>query len=115
MTVSFERWLGEGEEELGAVADDPAKLLLRPREEARHVLENDQGDVEGVAEADEPRPFDRGVDVEHAGQMIGLVRDDADGAPAEAGEATTRFFAQSAWISKKSPSSTTFLIRRVMS
>ena len=79
--------LGEGEEELGAVPDDPAELLLRAGEEAGDVLEGDERDVEGVAEADEARPLRRGVDVEDAGEEVGLVRDDADRAPAEPREA----------------------------
>ncbi len=61
--------------------DDPAVLLGRPREEARHVDEGQQRDVEGVAEADEARSLDRGVDVEAAGEDRGLVRHDADGPP----------------------------------
>ena len=55
-------------------------------EEAGHVLEGDERNVEGVAEADEPGALDRRVDVEHAGQHRRLVGHDPDRLPAEAGE-----------------------------
>ncbi len=67
------------------MADDPAVLLLRARKEAGHVLEDEQRDVERVAEADEARALDRRVDVEDAGQVHRLVRDDADGRGRRAG------------------------------
>ena len=57
-----------------------------PGHEPRDVDEGDEGDVEGVAGADEPGPLLRGVDVEHAGQHLGLVADDADGPAVDAGE-----------------------------
>lgn len=58
--------LGEGEQQLGSVADDAAVLLRRARQEARHVHEGDDGNVEGVAEAHEASTFHRGVDVQAA-------------------------------------------------
>ena len=78
--------LGEGVEQLGAVADDAVVLLLGPGQEAGHIVEDDQRDVEGVAEADEAGGFDAGVDVERAGQMPRLVGDDADRVPVEPAE-----------------------------
>ena len=45
--------LGVGVQQLGAVADDPAPLLVGPGQEARHVAERDQRDVERVAGAHE--------------------------------------------------------------
>ncbi len=74
--------LAEGVEQLGAVSDDAVPLLVRARQEARHVLEDHERDAERVAEADEARAFDRGVDVEHAGEHGGLIRHDADALPA---------------------------------
>lgn len=65
--------LGVGKEELGAVADDAAVLLADPGEEARHVDEGHEGDVEGVGEAHEARGLDRGVDVQAARQVRGVV------------------------------------------
>jgi hypothetical protein len=65
----------------------PAELLLRAGQEPRHVLEGDQRDVEGVAEADEAGALERGVDVEDPGEVGRLVGDHADAAPAEPGEA----------------------------
>ena len=79
--------LGEGVEQLGAVADDAAVLLLDAGHEAGDILEGDERDVEGVAEADEARALDAGVDVEHAGEERGLVGDDADRAAGHAREA----------------------------
>ena len=74
-------------EQLRAVPDDPAPLLRRPRQEARHVDERDERDVERVAEAHEARRLHRRVDVEDAGERARLVADDADRVPAEAREA----------------------------
>ena len=69
------------------MADDAAELLLGAGQKAGHVLEGEDGNVEGVAEAHEARALHRGVDVEHAGEERGLVGDDADGAAVHAREA----------------------------
>ena len=58
-----------------------------PGEEAGDVDESDDGDVEAVAEADEAGGFAGGVDVEDAGEGVGVVGDDADAVAAEVGEA----------------------------
>ncbi len=57
------------------------------RQEARHVDEGHDRDVEAVAEAHEARRLARAVDVEAAGQHHRLVGDDADGRALHAGEA----------------------------
>ena len=80
------RGFGERVEQLGAVLDDSAVLLLRAGQKAGDVFEGDQRNVEAVAEAHEARAFDRGVDVERAGQHRGLIGDDADGLAVEARE-----------------------------
>ena len=69
------------------MADDPAPLLRGPGQEAGHVDEGDERDVERVAGAHEPRRLDGGVDVEHARERARLVADDADRVAAEAREA----------------------------
>src|SRR2546421_6411692 len=79
--------LAEGEQELRAVPDDPAELLFRPGEEAGHVDEREEREVEAVAEPDEPRRLDRGVDVEGAREHLGLVPDNPDRMTLEAREA----------------------------
>ena len=79
--------LGIGEEQLGAVLDQAAIFLRRARQEARHVDEGDDRDVEAVAEAHEARGLAASVDVEHAGQHHRLVGDEADGAALDAAEA----------------------------
>jgi hypothetical protein len=76
-----DRGLGEGVEELGAVLDDAAELLRRAGQEAGHVDERHQRDVEAVAEPHEARGLDRRVDVEAAGEVLGLVGDDPTGRP----------------------------------
>ena len=58
-----------------------------------HVLEEHQGDVEGVAQHDEARGLVGRVDIERAAEHHGLVGDDADGAaaqPREAGDQVLR-------------------------
>ncbi len=74
-------------EQLRAVADDPVPLLRGAGQEARDVDERDDREPERVARAHEARRLDRRVDVEHAGERLRLVADDADGMAAEAGEA----------------------------
>ena len=61
-------------------------LLVLPGHEPRHVDERDDGDVERVTEADEPRALQRGVDVERAGVHPRLVADDADRTTVESPE-----------------------------
>ena len=77
------RRLGERVQELRPVADDPAPLLARSRQEAGDVAEREQRDVEGVAEADEAGALLGRVDVEHAGELRGLVADYADRPPVQ--------------------------------
>ena len=69
------------------MANDAAELLLRAGQEAGHVFEGDERDVEAVAEAHEARALVGRIDVEHASEHAGLVGDDADrlaGEPCEA-------------------------------
>src|SRR5215210_3642002 len=78
--------LRERVEQLGAVADDPAPLLPRPRHEPGHVHEGKQRYVEGVAEPHEPRPLDARVDVERPREHHRLVPHNAYRVPVEPGE-----------------------------
>ena len=64
----------------------PAVLLPHPGQEARHIHEGQERDVEGVAGPDEPGGLDRSVDVERAGQHRRLLGDDPDAPPAQARE-----------------------------
>ena len=64
-------------EHLRAVADDAGLLDLRADHEARHVLQEEQRDAEGVAEVDEARGLVGGVVLEDAAEVLGLVGDDA--------------------------------------
>ena len=67
--------------------DDPSVLLVAPRQVARDVDERDDRDAERIAETDEPCCLDRRVDVDRAGQHLGLVPDDADHVSTEPAEA----------------------------
>ncbi len=78
--------LAIGEDELGSVSDDAAPFLLRAGKEAGNVLQGDERDVEGVAEADETGALDRGIDVENTRHVEGLVRDDTHDVPVQARE-----------------------------
>jgi hypothetical protein len=98
------------------VLDQAAVFLRGARQEARHVDEGDDRDVEAVAEAHEARALARGVGIEHAGERQRLVGDDADGRSRRCGaKPVTMFLACASWISKKSPSSTTLRISSLMS
>jgi hypothetical protein len=78
MTVSFgTAGLGVGVEQLGAVPDDPAVLLVGAGQEPGHVDEGEDRDVERVAEPHEAGGLLGAVDVEHPGEVGGLVADDA--------------------------------------
>ena len=81
------RRFGERVEQLRAGADDAAVLLPHARQEARHVLERDERDVERVAEAHEARGLHRRVDVETPGEHRRLIGDDADRPAAQPREA----------------------------
>ena len=52
------RRLGQSKEQFGAMPDNAAPLLSRPRQKARHILDNPQRDIEGVAEPNEPGTLD---------------------------------------------------------
>ena len=79
--------LGEGVEQLCAVADDAGLLLGDARQVARHVGEGDDGDAEGVAEAHEAGGLVAGIAVQHPGHVPRLVGDDAHRLAAQAGQA----------------------------
>ncbi len=69
------------------MADDAAVLLAFPGQEAGHVDERDQRDVEGVAESHKAGALVRGVDVEGAGDRRRLLGHDAYSAAVEPGKA----------------------------
>ena len=71
------RRFGEGIEQLGSVSNNPAILLRRSRQKARHVLKSNERDVEAIAKAHKPSALDRRVDIERASQERRLIRDDA--------------------------------------
>ncbi len=77
---------GKGIEQFGPVLDDAAPFLVGAGQESGNVFENHQRNVEGVAEADKTRPFQRTVDIQHPGKMLGLIGHHADGITIEAGK-----------------------------
>ena len=78
---------GEGVEQLGAVADNAAVLLLDAGHEAGDVFEGDERNVERIAETHEACGLDAGVDVENASEKCRLVRDDPHSPAGHAREA----------------------------
>ncbi len=82
-----DRRFGKGEKKLGSIADDPTVLLGGSGHETRDILEGDQRDIERIAEADESCALDGGVVVEHPGESLWLIGDDAGGSSVEAGKA----------------------------
>ena len=67
--------------------DDPAVFLACAGKIAGHIDERQDRDVEGVAEAHEARALAGAVDVEDAGEVRRVVRDDTDDAAVHASEA----------------------------
>ena len=72
------RRFGIGEQQLRAVLDDAAMLLRRAGQEAGHVDEGHDGNVEGIAETHEARCLAAGVAVDHAREHQRLIGDEAD-------------------------------------
>jgi hypothetical protein len=60
------------------VSYDAAVFLLNTGQEAGHILESNERNIETITEPDEARGFDRRVDIENAGQKRRLIRDDAN-------------------------------------
>ena len=79
-----DRGLGDGADHLRAVADDPLALDFLADHEARHVREEEQWNVEGVAGHDEAGRLVGGVDEEDAALHLRLVGHDPDHPPVEA-------------------------------
>src|SRR5256885_446422 len=86
VTAGCSRAFGAGGGPAPAGGDARAMLLLLPREEPGDIDEGHEREIERVAESDEPRAFDRGVDVERPRQVSRLVSDDAHRLAVEAGE-----------------------------
>ena len=74
------------EEQLCAVTDNAAEFLSGAGKEARDIHKGDEGDVEGIAEADKARALDTRVDVEAAGRGVGLVAHNTHSAAVHARE-----------------------------
>ena len=55
------------------MADDSIVLLLNPWQEAGHVHERDDRDVESIAHADEPCSLVGRVDVQRTGETFGWL------------------------------------------
>jgi hypothetical protein len=97
------------------VLDQAAVFLRGARQEARHVDERDDRDLEAVAEAHEARRLARGVLSSTPASTIGWLATMPTVRPSMRAKPTTMFFAKASWISKKSPSSTTLWISSLMS
>ncbi len=79
--------LAIGEQQLGAVLDQPAIFLRCAGQEAGDVDKGHDRNLERITEPHETGRLARGVGVEHAGQHHGLVGDETDGAALHAAEA----------------------------
>ena len=79
------------------MTNDAGVLDAAPDHEARRVLQEHQGDPESITDLDEVRALVARVILEHASELHGLVRDDADGAPADARQARDQA-ATEAWL-----------------
>ena len=75
-------------EHLGAVTDDAVVFLVYARQEARHINQIHQREVEGIAEADETCCLIGSVHIQAASHDIGLVGDDTYAAAVETGKAS---------------------------
>ena len=73
--------------ELGALSDDTSPFLVRSGQETGYVLKDNQGNIEGIAEANKSGSFNGRIDVQDPCQDRGLVRDDPDRPAAESREA----------------------------
>ena len=65
-------------EQFGSVGDDCAVFLLRSAEEAGHVNQGHQRNVERIAETHEARRLAAGIDIQHAGKDSRLIGNHAD-------------------------------------
>ena len=75
-----------------AIADDAAILLVGAGQKAGDILQRDDRHVIGIADANEVGRFDRGFDVDGAGQHHRLVGHDADDPAVEPGKADDHVF-----------------------
>mmetsp|Transcript_12904 Transcript_12904/g.17644 ORF Transcript_12904/g.17644 Transcript_12904/m.17644 type:complete len:218 (-) Transcript_12904:690-1343(-) len=68
------------------MADDSPMLLRHPGQEAGHVHEGEQRDVEGVTHADKPRRLGGGINVKAPCEDGGLVGNDSDTSTSDSSE-----------------------------
>ncbi|CAH0321007.1 hypothetical protein SRABI91_05431 [Rhodococcoides fascians] len=71
-----DRRLPVGIQQLRAPPDDAVVFLARPGQEPRHIDQRDDRNVETITGADEPGCFLRGIDIEGAGELGGLIGHD---------------------------------------
>src|SRR5216683_3430707 len=67
------RGLCECIQQLRAVADDTAMLLLNPRHESRHIFERNQRNIEGIAETHKTCALHAGIDIQYSSEERGLI------------------------------------------
>src|SRR5258708_27501662 len=74
---------GKGIEQLRTVLDDTAVLLRNAWKETGYVFESHDRNVKAVTEAYKARTLQRAVDVQNAGKICRLIRDDTNRAAVE--------------------------------
>ena len=72
--------------------DDAAEFLLGAREEAGNILKSNQGNIEGVAEADKTRAFHGSVDIKDSREKGRLIADHPDRAAVQARKTHNKIF-----------------------
>src|SRR5258708_29351920 len=72
--------------------DDAAEFLLGAREEPGTIVKSNQGNIEGVAEADEARAFHGRVNIKDSREKGRLIADDPDRAAIETRKTNDKIF-----------------------
>src|SRR5436853_7360478 len=82
-----DRSFGKCEKQLCSVTYDSSVLLLNSRQKPRHILKRYQRNIEAIAKAHKAGSLYRSIDVEYAGKVCRLIRDDSNRTSSETGEA----------------------------
>ena len=90
-------------EHLRSMPDDAAVLLGGTGQEAGHIYQGQQGDIEAVASADESRRLVRSVDVHTARQLLRLVGDDAHAPSVQPDKACEHIFGEVGLVLQEYP------------
>src|SRR5690554_7077067 len=79
-------------QQFSAMSNYSTVLLSRSGQEAGHVYQRNDGNIEGVAKTNETSCFTRRINVEHSREIFGLVRHDSYRLSIEAGKSHDNIF-----------------------